>query len=81
MVRGPVRGTIRVGTNAVNDREEVIGMATTTTDDREEVVGTTPEAMREQSLRQLKKRRDFNIRKPIIEEDLQRKIKHLGGGS
>lgn len=34
-------------------------MATTTTDDLEEVVGTTPEALREQALRRLKKRRDF----------------------
>lgn len=31
----------------------------TTTDDREEVVATTPEGVREQALRRLKKRRDF----------------------
>ena len=34
-------------------------MATAMTDDREEVVGTTPEALRDQALRRLKKRRDF----------------------
>ena len=34
-------------------------MATATTDDREDVVGTTPEALREQALMRLKKRRDF----------------------
>jgi hypothetical protein len=34
-------------------------MATTTTDDRAEVVGTTPEALRDQALRSLKKRRDL----------------------
>lgn len=34
-------------------------MATTTTDEREEVVGTTPEALRDQALRSLKKRRDL----------------------
>ncbi len=34
-------------------------MATATTDDREDVVGTTPEALREQALVRLKKRRDF----------------------
>jgi hypothetical protein len=35
-------------------------MATTTPEDREEVVASTPEALREQALRRLKKRRDFN---------------------
>lgn len=34
-------------------------MAATTTDEREEVVGTTPEAVRDQALRSLKKRRDL----------------------
>ena len=34
-------------------------MATATTDDLEEVVGTTPEIVRDQALRRLKKRRDF----------------------
>ena len=34
-------------------------MATATTDDREEVLGTTPEALRDQALIRLKKRRDF----------------------
>lgn len=34
-------------------------MATTTTDDRAEVVGTTQEALRDQALRSLKKRRDL----------------------
>ena len=34
-------------------------MTTTTTDDRDEVVGTTPEALRDQALRSVKKRRDF----------------------
>lgn len=34
-------------------------MATTTEKDQEEVVATTPEALREQALRRLKKRRDF----------------------
>jgi len=35
-------------------------MATTTTEDREEVVASTPEGLREQALRRVKKRRDFN---------------------
>ena len=34
-------------------------MATATADDREEVVAATPEALREQALQRLKKRRDF----------------------
>ncbi len=34
-------------------------MTTAVTDEREEVVGTTPEALREQALQRLKKRRDF----------------------
>jgi hypothetical protein len=34
-------------------------MATATTDDREDVVATTPEALRDQALLRLKKRRDF----------------------
>lgn len=38
---------------------EVIDMPTATTDDREEVLGTTPEALRDQALIHLKKRRDF----------------------
>jgi 2TM domain len=49
MTSGEIRLTIR----------SVIGMATTATDDREDVVGTTPEALREQALTRLKKRRDF----------------------
>jgi fatty acid desaturase len=35
-------------------------MATTTLEDREEVVASTADALREQALRRLKKRRDFN---------------------
>ena len=34
-------------------------MKTETVDDREEVVGTTPDALREQALQRLKKRRDL----------------------
>ena len=34
-------------------------MATATSDDRDELVGPTPEELREQALRRLRKRRDF----------------------
>jgi fatty acid desaturase len=39
-----------------DDREVAM---TTTTDEREEVVATSPQALREQALRRVKKRRDF----------------------
>jgi hypothetical protein len=41
------------------DCEKVMSMPTVTTDDREEVVAATPQALREQALLRLKKRRDF----------------------
>jgi hypothetical protein len=48
-----------MATSTADHREEVVGMATAIGNDREEVVATTPDALREQALQRLKKRRDF----------------------
>ena len=53
-------------TAVVTPEYPVTDMATTTTDDREEVVGTTPETLRDQALRSLKKRRDLKTHNPKV---------------
>jgi len=58
-VRPPAREEHVLTMTAVTDPKEVKSMPTVTTDDREEVVAATPDALREQALLRLKKRRDF----------------------
>lgn len=60
MAGGPERARIRAqGGPEPNNGEEVMKMATTTEQDREEVLQTTPQALRDQALRRVKKRRDL----------------------
>ena len=57
---GPGASIGLVASATTIDREDVIGMTTVTPDVRDEVVASSPEALREQALERLKKRRDLH---------------------